>query len=372
MLIFGNVDLQINYLWQLQHKPISSLSFPSKDIDGDETMDEFPHAFDPNVLASATETTLRGPALGPDLFVDKAIKGYTAWLEREIVNGPSGQRLQERVNDTSTFRRKTPGKIMIAGALPPLVDDETLPRIPEKYVDRLEEDHTKTQQALERDERFGQDRTDRERVSKTPWAVQKTEDPEEGLSTMTMTDEPDIRPSSPKSSASSAWSSGFDSTMESSVHTALTSPSSPNQKPEQAEHPRTTIEELLKHDPPLCTLPVRIYMTNKFNTLLREYCERYPDILAYIDITDSILENNSTESSAQPRQADRGTWACPVDPTNIHPLWEPTLPLWLNEIGKQGVPVSGYKITEDAEETFKAYELDKIRRTERRTKLRDE
>lgn len=62
---------------------------------------------------------------------------------------------------------------------------------------------------------------------------------------------------------------------------------------------------------------------------------------------------------------DRETWACPVDPTNIHPLWEPTLPLWLNELKKEGIPVEEYEIDESAEETFKAYELDKRRRIDR-------
>ena len=337
-------------------------------------MDEIPHAFDANVLASATETSLRGPALGPDLFVEIAIKGYTAWLEREIVNGPVGQRIKERNNDTTSFRRKPPGKILVAGALPPLVDDETLPRIPEKYVSRLEEDHTKTQQALERDERFGQDRGDKvekEKKSRTPWARRKSEEPEEGLSTVTKTDDVDVRPPTPESAASSA-SSGFDSSLGSSTFTAVTSPSLPSAKGEQAETPRKSIEELLQHDPPLCTLPTRIYMTNKFNTLLSEFCARYPDVLAFVDITPSMIANNSPEGPVRPGQADRTTWACPVDPTNIHPLWEPTLPLWLEELGKQGVPVAGYKMTVDAEETFKAYEQDKRRRTANRIKIRDE
>ncbi len=46
-----------------------------------------------NVLASATETSSRGPALGPELFVHAILEAYTSWLEREVVNGPIGERL---------------------------------------------------------------------------------------------------------------------------------------------------------------------------------------------------------------------------------------------------------------------------------------
>ena len=123
-------------------------------------------------------------------------------------------------------------------------------------------------------------------------------------------------------------------------------------------------------------------MTSHYNSLLSTFCARHPDILAFIDITPSILAGNASDfvdpvtpststdpsdptrptHSVPPGAADRSTWACPVDPTNIHPLWEPTLPLWLEELAKVGIPTEGYKITEDAQETFKAYEADKRRR----------
>lgn len=349
-------------------------------------MDDCPHAFGPNVLASATETSLTGPALGPELFVERIIKGYTAWLEREIVNGPIGQRIRERAQDTTSIRRKTPGKVLIAAALPPLVDDATLPRIPEKYVDRLEEDHAKTQRALEREDRA--DRIERRNSieeegfhSKTPWARSRSGSPNSSISAME-----DIQPSSPKSTASSSWSSESASQLASSTYTSITTPpsSSPSSKrvstpsPASVKDEKKTIESLLSHDPPLCTLGARIEMTNRYNSLLKAFCEEHSDILGFVDITPSILAGNSPDSAETTLSgsADRTSWACPVDPTNIHPLWEPTLPLWKDEMAKHGVPTQSYCITEDAEETFKAYEADKRKRTasgfEARIKIRDE
>jgi hypothetical protein len=119
-------------------------------------------------------------------------------------------------------------------------------------------------------------------------------------------------------------------------------------------------------------------MTEKYNQLLKAFCDRHPDVLGFVDIIPSIVAGNSpdTAETTLPGQADRSIWACPVDPTNIHPLWEPTLPLWLEELGKHGVPTQSYSITTDAEETFKAYEVDKRRRTadgpKERIKIRDE
>lgn len=349
--------MQINYLWQLQHKPISSRSFPptsqpaptpgATDNTDAENEDETSTSLTAtSVLASATETNLRGPALGPELFVEAVLYAYTSFLEREIVNGPVGQRMRERQPPGPGRRASPPGKVLIAAALPPLVEDDILPRIPEKYVERLEEDHEKAQRAMRRSLGGG---------SRTPWAkgspvmkaVDKPDDVEAGLSMLSVTDDP----GSPQSSSSSLsrTSSIFDAQqMNSSVASVLTTPS---------EHPKpckVPIITLLTHDPPLCTLAVRKSMTELYNSGMSTFCAQYPDILGFVDIS----------SAMQP--VDRATWACPVDPTNIHPLWEPTLPLWLKALAEHGVPTDGYSITVDAEETFKAYEVDKKRRTEKR------
>ncbi|WVF67633.1 hypothetical protein IAT40_002391 [Kwoniella sp. CBS 6097] len=470
LLIFGNVDLQINYLWQLANKPISSLSAKSSakesttsdtsalaaDEDDDETpsepaQDKEGRSRRPsNVLATATENSAKGPALGPEAFVENVIKAYTTWLEREIINGPVGKRLSENAQqhrsseaDSSTAvsspgpaRRKLPppSKVLIAAALPPLVEDELLPRIPEKYVERLEEDHEKAQRAFDRASASASAsaQEDREGGSRTPWAKsgnglhdanghgdgsptprnvklpggRANDDLEVGLSTLNVSDNPGslLRPFSspsrddtPPTSASSSSNNStlFDSlgTARSASTTATTddfptlSPSSvvgktssgsPAASPSSPPG-KTPILTLLEHDPPLCTLPIRVRMTNQFNESLRSFCSQYPDVLSFIDISPAMFENQHTNIPSSYGEVDRNTWACPVDPTNVHPLWEPTLPLWRKELEKEGLPTDGWRINEDAEETFKAYESDKRRRTERgvaerseRIKLRDE
>jgi len=290
------------------------------------------------------------------------LKAYTSFLEREIVNGPVGERIRSRQPPGPGRRAPSPGKVLIAAALPPLVEDEVLPRIPEKYVERLEEDHEKAQKAMRRSMDSG---------SRTPWSrgspvikgTEKLDDIDVGLSTLSVTD----TPGTPSSSASnlSRTSSLFDShLMESSLASLITSPSDiPG-----AKSAKTSITTLLAHDPPLCTLSVRTRMTDLYNEGLAAFCAKYPEILGFVDISPAM----------QP--VDRATWACPVDPTNIHPLWEPTLPLWLKALAEYGVPTEGYSFTEDAEETFRAYEVDKKKRTEKRdgewaeerVKLRDE
>lgn len=205
----------------------------------------------------------------------------------------------------------------------------------------------------------------------------------------------------------------------------------PSKSKSTAMNINTSIETLLAYPTPLCTLPTRVRMTNLYNSLLKEFCERYSDYFAFIDIsphmhgrgagvgndereggddekskgekhrTDkqgnssngtaasgrekegqspvsgpelfgSSPTNPSTSTKPRPTytslhgEVDRSTWACPVDPTNIHPVWEATLPLWLTELRRAGVPVDRFELDEDAEETFRAYEADKRKRTEGR------
>ncbi|OCF38394.1 hypothetical protein I317_07837 [Kwoniella heveanensis CBS 569] len=466
LLIFGNVDLQINYLWQLANKPISSLSakkpdpaleedIVTRDIsaleeDGNEedvTSGEAQGRQDPsrrasNVLATATENSAKGPALGPEAFVENVVKAYTTWLEREIINGPIGKRLSEnaeqrRSADSSTnnanpsisssgpSRRRLPppSKVLIAAALPPLIEDELLPRIPEKYVERLEEDHERAQRAFDRASASASASEDREGGSRTPWArngngVQDgdghgdgsprprnaklaggdIDELEVGLSTLNVSDNPrsplppELTP--PTSASSSSGKSTLFDTLSTAISdsTAATTEDFPSLSPLSTKSTftsstlnsssapgKTPILTLLDHNPPLCTLPIRVRMTNQFNNLIRAFCARHPDILSFIDISSAMFENQPADMPSLHGEVDRGTWACPVDPTNVHPLWEPTLPLWRQELEKEGLPTDSWRINEDAEETFKAYESDKRRRTERgaaergeRIKLRDE
>lgn len=106
------------------------------------------------MLANATETSLSGHALGPMLFVEAVAKAYTSYLEREIVNGPIGNKLRKqaaKAQEGHADPRAAKGKVLVAAALPPLVQDSVLARIPEKYVERLEDDHKMAQAALQRE-----------------------------------------------------------------------------------------------------------------------------------------------------------------------------------------------------------------------------
>lgn len=328
------MDLQVNYLWQLQHKPLVPATW-----DEHSEYTEQPTAVSTpaeNVFANATENLGRGPALGPERFADNVAKAYTAWLEREVVNGPIGRRAAEvaaQANGESRgIRRLSPTKLLVGAALPPLVLDETLPRIPEKYVERLEEDHMKAQRALERGDQ-------RERVSRTPWAKA---DPSSTLGV-----EDDLAKVSLNGSGSAS--------------------------PAAEAKPKVSVMDLLAHDPPLCTKPVRIAMTNRFNAALRDFCALHPTVLEFVDIADDMLAADAAEresiggsAPAIAGEVDRGMWACPVDLSNIHPLWEPTLPLWLRKLKPIGVPTESFAYAADAEETMRAYEEDKKLRTSKR------
>ncbi|BEJ15949.1 hypothetical protein CspHIS471_0505540 [Cutaneotrichosporon sp. HIS471] len=333
LLLFGNVDLQINYLWQLQHKPIVPATWDEHaEYTEEESAISTPAE---NVLANATENVGHGPALGPERFVDNVTRAYEAWLEREVVNGPIGRRAAEVVaqtnGDNRGIRRLAPTKVLVGAALPPLVLDETLPRIPEKYVERLEEDHVKAQRALER----GAGGTS-ERISRTPWAKVG--------SSPTLGVEEDLAKVSLNGGASPADSA-----------------------------PKVSVADLIAHDPALCTKPVRIAMTNRFNASLRDFCAKHPTMLEFVDIADDMLAADAAEreSTGDPApeiagDVDRAAWACPVDLSNIHPLWEPTLPLWLKKLQPIGVPTDSFTYAADAEETMRAYEEDKKRRTNKR------
>ncbi|KAL1407447.1 hypothetical protein Q8F55_006880 [Vanrija albida] len=351
LLIFGNVDLQINYLWQLQHKPITAATFAATGKQADAEAASAPVSSEDHILATATENSGKGPALGPDSFVDVVVTAYTSWLEREIVNGPIGRRALEVEKQAQGAgggqRNLAPTRVLIAAALPPLVEDGTLPRIPEKYVERMEEDHVRAHKALERGER--------DRGSRAPWTARGT-----GSSPA---------PSSPPAGEIELGVAAL------SLNGDSAAPTPPN------GGKKTTVEQLLKHDPVLCTKPIRIVMTRKYNAALKEFCAKYPHVLTFVDISDVMLNLDKEEREAAkkrgdcaedesrgrdlfPDEVERGTWGCPVDPSNIHPLWEPTLPLWLDTLASLGLPTETFPVSEDAEKTFKAYEEDKRRRTE--------
>lgn len=285
-----------------------------------------------DVLANATESTGK-IALGPERFVDSVAKAYCTWLEREVVNGPIGRRAAE-VAKADSATPLPPTKVLVAGALPPLVEDDTLPRIPMKYVERLVEDHTKAARAIEGRQ---------ERGSRTPWA-KKTE--------------PNGTGASPNGSLAQ---------IESGM-AAMNTFDKPIPSPTQEQAADMTA--LFAHNPPLVTKPVRIAMTERFNAKMKAFCAQHPQVLGFVDIGDVMLSMDKADGvkPAFLGEVSRATWACPVDPSNIHPLWEPTIPLWLDKLKKFGLQTDKFEFSTDAEETFRAYEEDKKMRTARRDK----
>jgi hypothetical protein len=414
------VDLQINYLWQLQHKPLTAASFSPDTVlpphitrsftDTSASETETGPTRKNHVLANATETSLSGHALGPILFVGAVVKAYTSYLEQEIVNGPIGNKLRAQADKARAGRpdpKAVPGRVLVAAALPPLVQDSVLARIPEKYVERLEDDHKMAQAALRRD------------AGDMPWGVDR-EDREDGRDGAGWEKEDDMRlagrmsklgieraaaegerrPGTPPSSGSNT--SGSDGTSTSTrtdnisglstapstpPHTSIDAKDGTNILGDGEKDDRYSIAYLLSHDPPLCTLPIRARMTDRYNELLKAYVITRPDVLQWIDIAPSMRsldqkasvtsQPETDQASAPPTDqerkdemelgiVDRATWACPIDPTNVHPLWEPTIPLWLEEMEKLGLPTGSWMLDVEADETKRAYEEDKRRRTDKR------
>lgn len=231
-------------------------------------------------------------ALGPELFVKSVIMHYTEWLEREIVNGPIGKERHRREEEAKSQGIAAPTrKILIAAALPPIVPDEALSRITEKYT-----------------------QTHLPEICKAP-----------------------------------------------------TPPISPQQAASLVKI--QTIDDLLKHSPTVCDLATRVRMTNDFNTQLREFCARYPNIFVFVDISPAMKASTPDYPSAF-GEVDRREWGDKRDTTNVHPLWEETIPLWQKELAMAaGVPgCLEWELKEDPEETRKQYQdkkqavLDRLQR----------
>lgn len=321
------------------------------------------------------------------------MRAYTTFLEREVVHGPVGERLSSiaekkrssGVGQSTAVNGKDvggPPKVFIAAALPPLIEDEMLPRIPEKYVERLEEDFEKQQRMVGRGwkphQGVGAGMSARADVG----GGKDEGDLVDGLSLLRVSDKPvcrpEVSPGPSTTTSSSIPSSALDTPLTEPTASPTTfSADNGNSNGNGSSKTKTPIASLLTHSPPLCTLPVRVRMTDQFNNLLSSFCAQYPDIFTFIDISPAM--HLGSEAPSIHGEVDRGVWACPVDRTNVHPVWEPTLPLWLEALKREGMDTDTWKMCDDAEETFKAYEIDKRRRTaaagyggEISMKLRDE
>lgn len=161
------VDLQINYLYQLLTRPLP------------------------------WEPSTSGPqALGPQDFVTKIIDHYISWLTREVVESSLGASLV--ANNGS----ENPRKVLVSAAILPLIADEYLGAMFEKYV------------------------------------------------------------------------------AQQNIMAAL----------EGSLTARTTMEDLLAAESPLCTYAVRLEMTKTFNVHLEAFCKEHSDVLAFIDINPYLLD----------------------------------------------------------------------------------
>lgn len=300
-------------------------------------------------LASAdhTENDNTPTALGPTLFVTKVIREYTQFIEREIVNGPIGAKLRgfdDAANDIHA-RNMSPSKnrVLVAGALPPMVKDENLYRILGKYVDQHVEatsmSPVKVDSKLESIGKRRGSRSVPDRMGGPASAMDST-------STFT-------------GSVSSEVNDLADS-----ITTNLTIPESGTSAEQEKEkaielESKSTFETLLSLDPSPCTLPIRSQMIQSFNAQLFSFCELHPHILKYISINDQMSSSHPGDGEI----LDYYSSQVEGDGANVHPTWERTYPLWLDQLREVGVDVDSFPEV-DLEGTEAAWTAEKGARLE--------
>lgn len=368
------MDIAINYLWQLRNRPLQRASFTPDELSTLKGEFEAFTNYVPSdrdgyndIRAKHTDNDAKGHALGPSLFVAKVAREYTAFIEREIVNGPIGQRLRDLAAETQSphFRgdrqQGSRSRVLIAGALPPMVLDQHLYRLQAKYVDQHADAPS----------------------SSAPGPPGRT-----GLSlaAISLQDNPPAPPprspggASVSVSASTRSSPGrstalFDVAESAEVASSVTSHDDEEAEGEDAEseQAKQTFESMLRQQPPICDLPTRVDMVDDFNAQLRAFCEQYPDVLAYVSINDAMRQAHpdldededaspsrtaSAVSEAQPAASEgkdkrkkkiKGeavlAYYCsqaPGDGANVHPTWERTYPLWLETLREVGVDVDSF------------------------------
>jgi hypothetical protein len=279
--------------------------------------------------ADHTENDNTPTALGPTLFVSKVIREYTEFIEREIVNGPIGAKLRafdEAANDIHA-RNMSPSKnrVLVAGALPPMVKDENLYRILGKYVDQ----HVEVTSPAKVDLKL-------ESIGKR-----------RGSRSVSVPERRDVSPpSSTDSTITGCSTSGVDDLAD-YISTNLTIPDTISESGTSAEQEKekeieaeskSTFETLLSLDPSPCTLKIRSQMIQSFNTQLSSFCELHPSILRYIAINDQMSSSHPGDSEI----LDYYSSQVEGDGANVHPTWERTYPLWLDELKRVGVDVDSF------------------------------
>ncbi|GAA5980969.1 hypothetical protein JCM10908_003934 [Rhodotorula pacifica] len=73
-------------------------------------------------------------------------------------------------------------------------------------------------------------------------------------------------------------------------------------------------------------LATRTAMVRRYNSMLASYCSRHQDCLSFVDISRELIDPRDPLYRVAPEYRD------PEDETNIHLLWETTLPSWMRAL----------------------------------------
>lgn len=350
-------------MFQLRTRPLEPASFTEDELSQlDGPFQAFTNYIPPapedetRAVHSSNETA--GSALGPKKFVQKIVKAYTGFIERDIVNGPVGEMLRNLAAEAKSPHHRNGGqsksRVLVAGALPPMVKDQHIFRIQAKYIEQHADGASKS--------------PPRPRPARLATISSRPE--ELSLGPLSLRDKLDSPKSSTSSPTSTSNSRGpFENDLSNSLHSSQSS-SPEDQVDHQARLAEQTFKGMLKQTPDICSLGTRVDMIDDFNTQLREFCERYPDILHYIEINDSMRQAqpdhlvdttpNTTSPTSSLSPATSGSEAdtemmikgMPIikyyassaegDGANVHPTWERTYPLWLVKLREAGVDVDTF------------------------------
>jgi len=237
-------------------------------------------------------------------------------------------------------------RVLVAGALPPMVKDENLYRILGKYVDQHVEATSMSPAKVDSKlESIGKRR---------------------GSRSVSVPERMDIGPSSATDSTSTVTGSISSEVNDLAdlVSTNLTIPDSGTNAEQEKEkeielESKSTFETLLSLDPSPCTLPIRSQMIQSFNTQLSSFCELHPQILKYISINDQMSSSHPGDGEI----LDHYSSQVEGDGANVHPTWERTYPLWLDQLREVGVDVDSFPEV-DLEGTEAAWTAEKGARLE--------
>ena len=293
LLMFGSVDLHINHLHHVTTRSIAR-HLPL------EQRKESAVPFEDQAMTGVE-------------YAQRAFESYRRFLLTAIVRSEIGDYVREHALE------RTPPRIMVAAAAPPMVEDEYLEAIRLKYI--------LPHQSKPKD-----------------WAEKEPSPSPQSSPSPSATAS---RASTPSSSCSSLSSS-----VSSTVDTPL------------------SVRDILEHKLGLLDKVSRTQATRHFNSALRDFCKQHNDVLRFVDITPSMALPGPTRAASEAtvgHDVDRARFGDKADPTNVHVDWEATLPLWEEELSWEQVPVHEFKYRTALEETARAFNAEKSERVKRRS-----